>query len=313
MAEAVARPGVLLLGASSQIGVFAIPRLLAAGYRVQAVSRAPEAVAYPAFDGLNWVALEEVAVRPHAFSALVSAGPIGLACDVVRHSRALQRAVVFSTSSVFTKHESGDATERGQVQHILAAEEALRTLCAERGIRLCLLRPTMVYGCGLDRNVTRLAGWLRRWRFLPVAGPAAGLRQPVHADDLAVAAVAALRIAEPDPSGFVLCGGSTVSYRDMLRRIGAAIGVRVRLIPLPVALLAGLAAVVGRLSGAGGISASMVRRQNVDLVFDDRAARERLGFAPRPFAPVSTDFRMPGEPELRALALPPTPRRSGVH
>jgi nucleoside-diphosphate-sugar epimerase len=316
MAEAVTRPKVLLLGARSQIGVFAIPRLLAAGYRVQAVSRDPRPGAFPAFEGLDWVSLRELAARPAAFSALVSAGPIELARDAVRRIDELQRAVVFSTSSVFTKQESTDPRERSQIRGILDAEDELRRMCAERGISLCLLRPTLVYGCGLDRNVTRLANWLRRWRFLPVAGRAAGLRQPVHADDLAMAAVAALAALRPSKGeqlDFILCGGSTVSYREMARRIGEGIGFKARLIPVPPAMLTGVAAWLERLPGETRIRAAMVRRQNADLVFDDHAARERLGFAPRPFGPSAADFRMPSEPELRALARPPAARRGGSH
>jgi hypothetical protein len=37
----------------------------------------------------------------------------------------------------------------------------------------------------------------------------------------------------------------------------------------------------------------MVKRQNVDLVFDDREARELLGYDPRPFAPAESDFSIP--------------------
>jgi hypothetical protein len=45
---------------------------------------------------------------------------------------------------------------------------------------------------------------------------------------------------------------------------------------------------------SGGINAEMVRRQRLDLVFDDRQARESLGYNPRPFKPQAEDFGLPG-------------------
>jgi nucleoside-diphosphate-sugar epimerase len=65
-------------------------------------------------------------------------------------------------------------------------------MCALRQLVLTLLRPTLIYGCGLDQNISRLARIIRLCRCMLVAGQARGLRQPVHADDLAALAVAAL-------------------------------------------------------------------------------------------------------------------------
>jgi len=46
----------------------------------------------------------------------------------------------------------------------------------------------------------------------------------------------------------------------------------------------------------------MVRRQGKDLVFDDRQARELLGYSPRAFRPRVEDFRRPDQAVLRRLA-----------
>jgi NAD(P)-dependent dehydrogenase (short-subunit alcohol dehydrogenase family) len=53
--QAIKASDVLLAGASSQIGIFAIPRLLRAGFRVLAVSRTGRPQLYPVIEQLEWL------------------------------------------------------------------------------------------------------------------------------------------------------------------------------------------------------------------------------------------------------------------
>jgi len=80
----------------------------------------------------------------------------------------------------------------------------------------------------------------------------------------------------------------------MVGRIFSAVGKPVRLLHLPQWLFV-LAVNITRLIRPGaGLHGEMVRRQRLDLVFDDRQARGLLGYNPRPFRPVATDFLLPG-------------------
>ena len=99
----------------------------------------------------------------------------------------VEKVVVFSTTSTLTKQTSRDRHERAQIEAIAADERVLNDLCLERGIDLVLLRPTLVYGCGLDRNVSLLLKLGERSGFIPLSSQADGLRQPVHAEDLDLA------------------------------------------------------------------------------------------------------------------------------
>jgi nucleoside-diphosphate-sugar epimerase len=292
----------MVLGASSQIGWFAIPRLLSAGYRVLAVSRSAKPDGYPEFRQVTWMHPDRVAGDATAVVSLVSAGPMGLAAGLLGELPHLERAVVFSTTSVLIKKDSPDADERRQMRSITEQESQLRADCKQRGIRLCLLRPTLVYGCGQDQNISRLARWMRRHRWMPIAGAAAGLRQPVHADDLAEAAVRALERVHDLPPELQLAGGSTLAYRQMLETIAHALDRPLRLVRLPRSLFALLVQLLGWLPGLRGLSPAMVHRQNQDLVFDDRPARDLLGYAPRRFRPGSGDFQWPQPGYLDELA-----------
>lgn len=294
---------VLVLGASGQIGMFTIPLLLAQGFEVLALSRGGKPAWYPALEGVRWI--EGDAAAPGSLpepDMLVSAGPIHLALLLVRQCAQLQRAVVFSTSSVISKLASAAPGEQRQMRHILAQEEELATVCASRGIVLSLYRPTLVYGCGIDGNVSWLADWIRRFGFVPLAGAAPGLRQPVHAEDLAAAAVSTLASPEPLALKAPLCGGSTISFREMVERIFHGQGKPVRILSLPPWGLVAAARLCRVIPGLRGPHPEMVRREAVDLVFDDALPREALGYRPRAFAPGPADFSLPTRERLKRLA-----------
>lgn len=84
-------------------------------------------------------------------------------------------------------------------------------------IQYTILRPTMIYGRGLDRNVSQIASIVRRFGFFPLFGPARGLRQPIHVDDVALACVRSLEGAKS--STYNISGGERLTYREMVIRI----------------------------------------------------------------------------------------------
>src|SRR5690606_39634226 len=53
---------------------------------------------------------------------------------------------------------SSDLYEQEQIRKITQAEAALKTECEKYNIAWTILRPTMIYGCGLDRNVSAKIG-----------------------------------------------------------------------------------------------------------------------------------------------------------
>lgn len=286
---------VVLLGASSQIGVFLLPLLLDAGHRVVAVSRKAPVGGTIMNPSLRWTSRVDELEADDPVDALVSCGPLGLAVNWVDQLKGLTRCVAFSSSSVHSK-------ENLEIEALRDAEEMLRAHCRRAGSALCLLRPTLIYGCGRDRNVSLLASFGRRFGWIPVSRKADGLRQPVHAGDLALAALRALQCAPPLDHQGELCGGSTLSYRAMVEAVAACDAVNARVVALNPGLFRALLRLVGWLPAAAGLSAEMVDRQSMDLVFDDESTRRRLGIATRTFCPSEKDFRVPSE--AAALQLP---------
>jgi len=281
-------PRALVFGASGQIGQPLLARLQRGGWDVVAVSRAPHADA----PGVRWVqgGFPGIDGLPRDVDALVSCGPLdGFAAWHAMHDVGAACVVAFGSTSVHVKADSADAGERDVAARLLAGERSVLATADARGVRAVVLRPTLVYGSGRDRTLSQIAALAQRWGRFVLPRGATGLRQPVHVDDLAEAAVAALQ-APAARDAFDLPGGEALPYRDMVRRVLATLQPSPPLHEVPAPLFAtvvGLARATGRLGGFGDAALARLRQ---DLVFDASLARAALGYAPRPFSPTAAMF-----------------------
>lgn len=297
---------VLVIGASSQVGWFLVPRLVAVGAQVLALSRSGQPDGFPDFKGVQWIGPEQAHQRQDSISHLVSAGPLPLALEYARKLTALRGLCATSSSSVLTKSASPNAAERSVITAISRAEQELQQLALQRELPLLILRPTLLYGAGMDRNISVLAALIRRFGILPIASRAGGMRQPLHVDDLAEALLRGLlempgKLANQSLTG-VLGGGETLDYRAMVRRVFQALDRPPRFLSINPKLLATALDVAARLGLARGANGEMVRRQSINLVFDDREVRNALDLSPRRFSPRAEDFMKPDSERLQRLS-----------
>jgi len=275
---------VLVAGATSMVAHYLIPRLVHAGYEVHAVSRRPSAASPVA--GVVWHVADVARGVPDApaGSVLIHLAPLWLAPPLIRAllGRGLRRVIAFGSTSRFTKHHSPDAGERETAARLAAAEAEVERDCQASGVPWTIFRPTLVYGGGLDRNVSTIASFIRRFGFAPVVDRGRALRQPVHADDLAAASLAVLERA-PRASRAYDLSGRTLSYRDMVRMVFEGLGRRPVLVNVPVTVARVGLPLVRALPGFRHLGSAMVDRTAQDLCFDHTDAALDLGFAPRPF------------------------------
>jgi nucleoside-diphosphate-sugar epimerase len=280
-------PEALVFGGSGQIGQPLLAGLLARGWRVHALSRTPQ----PARDGLTWVrgALEAMEALPEAFDAVLSAGPLdGFARWYARAPIRTPRVVAFGSTSLGTKHDSADAHERDLAARLRGAEDMVFAHAAACGANVTLLRPTLVYGAGRDASLTRIAALARRLGRFPLPrGATGGLRQPVHVDDLAQAALAVLDAPATFGQAYALPGGETLTYREMVARTLAAMEPPARLLELPAPLFHLAVKAARRFGIAASLGDAAIARMRQDLVFDATPARTDFGYAPRGFAPTA--------------------------
>lgn len=278
----------LLFGATGPIGRRVLERLLAHGWAVTALSRD----AQPARDGVDWRrgGFPDTVGEGDGFDAILSCGPLDLFSRWYADTpTGLARVVAFGSTSVHVKADSPDAAERDLAERLREGEARVAQVAAERGAIATLLRPTLVYGGGGDRSLSRIVALARRHGFFPLPHDALGLRQPVHVDDLADAALAALARPGSGVRAYDLPGGETLSYREMVERTLASLDPPARPWLLPAPLFA-LAASGARLLGMHDAGPAVLARMREDLAFDDIPARRELGYVPRGFEPEAWMF-----------------------
>jgi nucleoside-diphosphate-sugar epimerase len=270
----------LVFGATGPVGRVLVPQLLAAGARVLAVSRAP-----PPRDaaGPEWIEgdlFAELAPPAAGVDLIVSLGPLdAFAAWFERHAPAgVRRVVALSSMSAHSKQASPDPSERDLALRLRAAEMRLAQAATRRGAGWTVLRPTLIYGDGSDRSLAPIARFMRRWRILPVPLGATGLRQPVHAADLASAILATLERSASIGRIYAVGGGERLRFDALLERLRAAVPGYVLRLPLPMFLLR----LALRLHG-GPIGAAALRRLREPLIADNEAAARDLDYCPRPF------------------------------
>ena len=282
-----------LLGATSLVGECAIPLLISGGRQVFAFSR--RASEYTTETGLTWLQLGAPS-PPHPGTTPIQDWlcllPIWLLpqyFSMLEHYGA-RRIVALSSTSRFTKMDSSDAVENATASRLAESEEHLQEWAESRGIAWTILRPTLIYGRGRDKNIREIARLVNRFGFFPLLGKAGGLRQPIHAEDVAAACLEALRVDVSANRAYNISGGETLSYREMVSRVFSALGRRPRFVAIPLVIFRMAVACLRFFPQYRHWSASMAERMNRDLVFDHSDAIRDLGFSPRPFRLVPGDL-----------------------
>jgi len=285
-----------VLGASSLVGECVLQQLRAAGWDVVAYTRQAERLAdtevqwqllppststQPAPSSLKepppyWICVAPIWVLPDYFSCIEASGA--------------RRLVALSSTSRFTKVNSGDMAENAVAARLIESEARVQAWAQEHGIEWVVLRPTLIYGLGRDKNIGEMVRFIRRFGFFPLLGRAQGLRQPIHAQDVAAACVAALQASDAANRAYNLSGGETLIYRDMVTRVFAALGRPPRLVTVPLWVFRLAVAVLRCLPRYRLWSSAMAERMNRDLVFEHAEAARDLGFKPRGFALAAQDL-----------------------
>jgi nucleoside-diphosphate-sugar epimerase len=273
---------VLVTGANGVIGPFLTAALARNDYHVMALTRTDR---HGSSEIQGDLEQPESYSLPGEVRAVVHAAPIWLleANLAQWHAAGLARLIVFSSSSSATKTHSPSGRERGLAEKLLASERHCRTFCDRHDIACTIFSPTLIYGYGRDRNISRIAGWIRKYGFFPIAGKGRGKRQPVHTDDLVAACLAVMHAKSTHGKSYFLSGGETLSYREMVERIFVGLGVRPHIIRVPVAMYRIVLQFANRLQLSREVDPAMADRMEQDLCFDHSNASTDFGYTPSRF------------------------------
>jgi nucleoside-diphosphate-sugar epimerase len=273
-----------VIGATGLVGGYIVEHLVRAGERPLGLSRSPQART-----DVEWLLgdLEQPdTLKLPPFATLYCTTDAILLAPALPYffNPSLKRVVVFTSTSVLTKIESEVMAEREMLQSLADAEQKITASCEQNNIEWTILRPTLIYAEGYDTNITPLSRLIRRFGFMPLVGGARGLRQPVHAEDLAIGAIAAASSPAAANRTYSLPGGETLTYREMIGRIFDGMRKPRRTISVPPALWkAGFALAKPLFPGA---NVAMGTRMMKDMTFDPTPANLDFGWNPRGFKPV---------------------------
>lgn len=235
MTSASGKSGTLaLFGASNQVGR-ALLKQLAGAWHIHAWSRSGA----PA--NLNDVLWHQEALPgpislPAALDVLIYSAPMRYLPQLLQRLPQLKCLVLVSSMSVTAKQRSPSTKERALAAALRAGEDCAETWGQRTDTRVVIVRPTMIHGYGMDQNLHRIRQFVRRFRFFPLPPPPYGLRQPIHADE--VAAIIVRAISRESTRGVLEAGGSCrMSYDEMVARVFKEEGVTPRIVVLPRPLL----------------------------------------------------------------------------
>ena len=158
----------------------------------------------------------------------------------------------------------------------MEAEQGLRALAVETGMEVVIIRPVLVYGPGVKANFRSMMNWLAKGVPLPL-GAIDNRRSLVALENLVDLIVTCIDHLAAANQTFLVSDDEDVSTTELLRRIGRALGKPARLVPLPVGLLQGAAALLGKRDTAQRLCGS--------LQVDIRKTKSLLNWTP----PVSLD------------------------
>jgi uncharacterized protein YbjT (DUF2867 family) len=274
---------VALLGATSKTGRHVTQALCARGHTVRALGR--DLARLAPLDGRAAkivVDLDQPATLAQALDGVdvvASLAHARFTDAVLAAAPAAARLVLTGSLRKHTRLEdpAAEAVRRGEAAFLASGRAGV------------MLHPSMIYGAAEERNVGRILRFLRRFPAglpIPVPLPDGGRHtvQPVFVDDMVAAFVAAVETPTSDGPSITVAGPRPIPYREMIRICAQALGRRVVIVPVPVGLLAGLAAMAGKCGLRVPFNAAELTRAGEDKAFAIDDLKTRLGVSPREFA-----------------------------
>jgi uncharacterized protein YbjT (DUF2867 family) len=184
----------------------------------------------------------------------------------------VERLVVLSSTSAHSAHGFRSGPK-------LLMEKLVR----ESGLDHTIVRPSMIYGSELDKNMHRLLRFLDRSPVFPMFGSGENLWQPVYHEDCAKGVYEALVRPATVGRSYDLPGAEPLTYLELVKTAAGALGRKPRIVRLPLEPVRRTLVAAERLRIPLPIKSEQVLRLRENKAYPYDKAKRELGYAPRPF------------------------------
>ncbi len=192
----------------------------------------------------------------------------------------LHAQITGKTTDVFTRNNLTatshvlDACEAANVPYLVhisssvvnsvADDDYTRTKRAQedmvvaRGLRYCVLRPTLMFGWFDPKHLGWLSRFMAKTPVFPIPGDGRFMRQPLYERDFC-RCIARCIETEPDGAVFDIVGDTRVDYVDIIRTIKRVKGLRTMIVHIPIGFFAFLLRTYSLLSSKPPFTADQLK------------------------------------------------------
>jgi len=273
-----------VIGASSLVGQCILAKLSETDTPVYAFSRAQPRLSYK---NITWLQINplDTPANPTRITHWICVMSIWQLADYfpLLERYGADRIIALSSTSALSKQDSSEAQEVKLAQQLQSGEQALQQWASTHNVAWIILRPTLIYGFGKDKNISEITNFIRRFGFFPLLGTANGLRMPVHANDVANACIDSLKKHNISKRIYNISGAETLPYQEMVTRLFIAIEKKPKFIKIPLVLFKLALSCLHIIPRYRHWTPAMAERMNKDLVFSHEAATQDFGYQPSTF------------------------------
>lgn len=272
---------IIIFGPYGQVGIAVIRLALSRGIKVIAVTHTRTvSFSNPMFSAVNVEELDYVFAKGN--KKVVFTGPINKIHEYKKYLNKASHLICFSSTSRFTKSDSSSEFYKNIVSDLVTGEEEVIKLSESNKFRFNILRPTLIYGFGIDSNVTAISKFIGKYKIFPIYKNGSGLRQPVHLEDLANSVISLFHAGKKSYNKeYNLSGGETLSYYQMVKKIFLAqnqtpIIFKTKFLPF-------FMEIANKFSSNQLINKEVVLNMEKDFVFSHIEAQKDFNYSPRKF------------------------------
>ncbi len=195
----------------------------------------------------------------------------------------ISRIIAYSSVAATRKNPGHYGATKKQAEELLLAAQQnnFQQDSTQKATNVTIFRPTMILGYG-GKGISTIVKQVKSYPFLiPLVGSGNAVRQPVAVDDMVQLTISALDNRRSFGKVYDVGGAERISFRDLVSRVQAELGVRKVFIPLPKACALGIARILAFASQKPEFTIENVRNVTLDECADIQPLREDLNFQPK--------------------------------